>query len=111
MLEVDMKTTIRTLYKKGYNKTQIGRMLGIDRKTVRKVLKENEEYQDSSNHPPEQKAGIWPSMLDDYREFIEIQLTKELSITRIPLRILSADPDCKFRSNGTPVPILSVCPF
>ena len=41
MLEVDMKTTIRTLYKKGYNKTQIGRMLGIDRKTVRKVLKEN----------------------------------------------------------------------
>ena len=83
MLEVDMKTTIRTLYKKGYNKTQIGRMLGIDRKTVRKVLKENEEYQDSSNHPPEQKTGIWPSMLDDYREFIEIQLAKELSITRI----------------------------
>lgn len=83
MLEVDMKTTIRTLYKKGYNKTQIGRMLGIDRKTVRKVLKENAEYQDSSNHPPEQKTGIWPSMLDDYREFIEIQLAKELSITRI----------------------------
>ena len=38
MLEVDMKTTIRTLYKKGYNKTQIGRMLGIDRKTVRCFL-------------------------------------------------------------------------
>lgn len=83
MLEVDMKTTIRTLYKKGYNKTQIGRMLGIDRKTVRKVLKENEEHQGSSNHPSEQKTGIWPSMLDDYREFIEIQLAKDLSITRI----------------------------
>lgn len=24
MLEVDMKTTIKTLYQKGYNKTQIG---------------------------------------------------------------------------------------
>lgn len=29
MLEVDMKTTIKTLYQKGYNKTQIGRMPGI----------------------------------------------------------------------------------
>lgn len=78
MLEVDMKTTIRTLYKKEYNKTQIGRMLGIDRKTVRKVLKENEEHQGSSNHPSEPKTGILPSMLDDYREFIEIQLAKDL---------------------------------
>lgn len=32
MLEVDMKTAIKTLYQKGCNKTQIGRMLGIDRK-------------------------------------------------------------------------------
>lgn len=32
MLETDMKTTIKTLYQKGYNKTQIGWMLGIDRK-------------------------------------------------------------------------------
>lgn len=27
MLEVDIETTIKTLYQKGYNKTQTGRML------------------------------------------------------------------------------------
>lgn len=80
MLEVDMKTTIKTLYQKGYNKTQIGRTLGIDRKTVRKVL--NELTQDKM---PEQKKqeGTWPSMLDDYREYIDTQLSKDLSIVRI----------------------------
>ena len=75
MLEVDMKTTIKTLYQKGYNKTQIGRMLGIDRKTVRKVLKTDAET-------PKQ-AESKPSMLDEYRKYIEIQLAKELTITRI----------------------------
>ena len=80
MLEVDMKTTIKTLYQKGYNKTQIGRMLGIDRKTVRKVLKEDFEQKDMEQ---ERKSTTWPSMLDEYREYIEIQLEKDLSITRI----------------------------
>lgn len=74
-----MKTTIKTLYRKGYNKTQIGRMLGIDRKTVRKVLKTDMEVPKQA----ETKPSVWPSMLDDYREYIEIQLAKELSITRI----------------------------
>ena len=78
MLEVDMKTTIKTLYQKGYNKTQIGRMLGIDRKTVRKVLNQSDQVDKASA-----KDGLWPSMLDEYREYIEIQLAKELSITRI----------------------------
>lgn len=78
-----MKTTIKTLYQKGYNKTQIGRMLGIDRKTVRKVLKENEENLNPTATATEQKTAVWPSMLDEYREYIEIQLAKELSITRI----------------------------
>lgn len=73
-----MKTTIKTLYQKGYNKTQIGQMLGIDRKTVRKVLKEND-----AATAPEQAKAVWPSMLDEYREYIQIQLAKELSITRI----------------------------
>lgn len=77
MLEVDMKTTIKTLYQKGYNKTQIGRMLGIDRKTVRKVLKNDVQEKETG-----QESG-WPSMLDAYREYIEIQLGKKLSITRI----------------------------
>lgn len=81
-----MKTTIKTLYQKGYNKTQIGRMLGIDRKTVRKVLREEApgkevapEIETLSSKP----IGTWPSMLDEYREFIEIQLGKQLSVTRI----------------------------
>lgn len=74
-----MKTTIHTLFKQGHNKTQIGKMLGIDRKTVRKILKEpmQEKQED------EKKSSQWPSMLDEYKEYIEIQLAKELSITRI----------------------------
>lgn len=78
MLEVDMKTTIKTLFQKGYNKSQIARMLGIDRKTVRKALKDpaNEDLSDSAK-------SQWPSMLDEYHDFIEIQLSKDLSITRI----------------------------
>lgn len=85
MLEADVKTTIKTLYQKGYNKTQIGQMLDIDRKTVRKVLKESE----AKTQVPEAEAVAaspktgWPSMLDKYREYIEIQLPKGLSITRV----------------------------
>ena len=66
MLEVAMKTTIKTLYRKGYNKTQIGQMLGIDRKTVRKVLREAEDRADASAAEPGEKKAVWPSMLDDY---------------------------------------------
>lgn len=82
MLEVEMKTTIKTLYQKGYNKTQIGRMLDIDRKTVRKVLKEREEEKGGLDETTTTQA-VWPSMLDEHRQYIEIQLAKELSITRI----------------------------
>lgn len=60
-----MKTTIKTLYQKGYNKTQIGRMLSIERKIVRKVLREDtvqvpSTESDAAAAPP--KTG-WPSML------------------------------------------------
>lgn len=63
MLEADMKTTIKTLYQKGYNKTQIGQMLGIDRKTVRKVLKE--DAGDQAVTASGKKTAVWPSMLDE----------------------------------------------
>lgn len=76
MLEVAMKTTIRTLFSKGYSKTKIGEILGIDRKTVRKILKEPEDKDKN-------KGGPWPSILDPYREFIEIQSNKGISIVRI----------------------------
>lgn len=39
MLGVEMHTTVKTLFEKGYNKTQIANILEIDRKTVRKILK------------------------------------------------------------------------
>jgi transposase len=81
MLEVAMKTTIRTLYQKGYNKTQIAKTLGFDRKTVRKVLKSSEGKEVSETNHNDKKP--YPSMLDDYKEFIEIQMAKELSIKRI----------------------------
>ena len=76
-----MKTTIRTLYQKGYNKTQIAKTLGIDRKTVRKVLKSSEGKEVSETTIVDKKP--YPSMLDEYKEFIEIQVAKELSIKRI----------------------------
>jgi len=34
-----MYTTIKTLFDKGYNKSQIAKMLEIDRGTVREILK------------------------------------------------------------------------
>ena len=43
MISEAMKTTIKTLFEKGYNKSQISRMLQIDRKTVRAKLKESDE--------------------------------------------------------------------
>lgn len=43
MLGVAMHTTIQTLSKKGYNKTQIAKILEIDRKTVRRILNELNE--------------------------------------------------------------------
>jgi len=35
-----MQTTVKTLFEKGHSKTRIGEILGIDRKTVRKILKQ-----------------------------------------------------------------------
>lgn len=76
MLGVHMHTTINTLFKKGYNKTQIANMLKIDRKTVRNVLKQIEE-----KGCVERKE--YPSILDPYKEFIHISVEKKLSATRI----------------------------
>ena len=76
MLEVHMETTVKTLFEKGYNKTQIANMLGIDRKTVRKVLKNPDKDQQREKKPH-------PSMLDEHRELIEASINKELSAQRI----------------------------
>lgn len=76
MLGVEMHTTIETLFKKGYNKTQIGKILGINRKTVANVLKQLNE-----KGSVERKQTV--SILDDFKEYINIQVAKELSAKRI----------------------------
>jgi len=76
MLEVHMQTTIKTLFEKGYNKTQIANMLEIDRKTVRKVLKNPDKGSALEKKPH-------PSVLDEHREFILTCLAKELTAQRI----------------------------
>lgn len=76
MLGVEMHATIETLFKKGYNKTQIGKILGIDRKTVRNVLKQI----DQNGYVERKKTG---SIIDPYKEYINIQVSKELTAKRI----------------------------
>jgi len=71
-----MQTTVKTLFEKGYSKTQIAKMLGIDRKTVRKVLKNPDKEYVIEKKPH-------PSMLDEHHEFIEANINKELSAMRI----------------------------
>ena len=76
MLGIDMHTTIKTLFTKGHNKSSIARMLNIDRKTVRKVLKELNE-----KGCVERKERT--SILDPYKEYIAIQVSKGLTAQRI----------------------------
>ena len=71
-----MQTTIKTLYKKGISQSQIARTLGIIRNTVRKVIQSDERGETQLSKKPH------PSMLDEYREYIEIQLNKGLSRQR-----------------------------
>ncbi|MRS05329.1 transposase, partial [bacterium] len=75
ILEVAMHTTIRTLFKRGVSKSEIARMLGVDRKTVRKVLNKPED------EPIQKKPH--PSMLDTHREYIESKLALDLTAARI----------------------------
>lgn len=73
MLRADMLITVKTLFTKGYNKTQIANMLGIDRKTVRKALSEKDTVERKKKR----------SILDPYMEYINIQVSKKLSAMRI----------------------------
>ena len=76
MLGVHMQTTVKTLFEKGYNKSKIGEILGIDRKTVRKILKNADKEVHIEKKPH-------PSVLDQHKEFIEVGIFKELTATRI----------------------------
>ncbi|WP_368489230.1 hypothetical protein [Clostridium sp. BJN0013] len=76
MVGIEMQTTIKTLFKKGYNKTQIANILSIDRKTVRTIFQKIEKY-------GEVKRKKYVSILDSYKEYINIQILKELTARRI----------------------------
>ena len=71
-----MYTTIKTLFDKGYNKTQISNMLSIDRGTVREILKRIDNGQEI-----ERKSV--PSILDSFKEIIDVKIEQELSARRI----------------------------
>lgn len=71
-----MYTTIKTLFDKGYNKTQIAQMLEIDRGTVRNVLKRIENGEEIKRKSVE-------SILDPYKEIVHIKAEQELSAKRI----------------------------
>ena len=77
MLEVALQTTVMTLYKKGYSKTSIAEQLHIDRKTVRRIIQHYEAGEKVIEKKP------YPSQYDVYREYIEIQLRKGLTVKRI----------------------------
>jgi transposase len=77
MLEVCMQTGIITLYKKGTPKAQIARSVGVDRKTVQRVIKRYESGKEVKVNKPH--SSFW----DEYRDTIETALAKDLSIVRI----------------------------
>lgn len=71
-----MYTTIKTLYDKGYNKSQISKMLQIDRGTVREILKRIANGDEIKRKPVS-------SILDPYKQVIDTKITQELSAKRI----------------------------
>jgi len=71
-----MYTTIKTLFDKGYSKSQIARMLEIDRGTVREILKRIENGEEIKRKPV-------PTIIDKYKEIIKTKVNQELSAKRI----------------------------
>jgi transposase len=70
-----MHTTIKTLFQRGKSKSEIARILGVDRKTVRNILNKPDDA------PIEKRPH--PSMLDPYMKYIQEKINLELSATRI----------------------------
>lgn len=82
MLRENMYTTIKTLFDKGYNKSQIAKMLEIDRGTVREILKRIENGEEIQRKPV-------PTIIDPYKEIIDTKVNQELSATRIHQDLLA----------------------
>lgn len=76
LLRENMYTTIKTLFDKGYSKSQIAKMLEIDRGTVREILKRIENGE-------EIKRKSVPTIIDKYKDIINTKVNQELSAKRI----------------------------
>lgn len=74
MLGVAMYITIRTLFKRGFNKSDIAKMTGHDWKTVSKVIKSGDTIPSKKPHP---------RILDTHRESILEMMENGLSGIRI----------------------------
>jgi transposase len=83
MLGIAMYTTIKTLWKQGHSKSEIAKLIGHDRKTVQKIIKELNQGKSGPNKKPH------PSKLDPYREQILEWLEHELTATRIHEELLN----------------------
>ncbi|MDI6641100.1 MAG: helix-turn-helix domain-containing protein [Elusimicrobiota bacterium] len=77
MLRLEMWITIKTLYERGKNKTQIAEILGISRKTVRRVLNKLEQGE------TEPKRKQVESILSQHDEYIRSKVAEELPAVRI----------------------------
>ena len=77
MLGVAMYTTIKTLWERTKNKTEIARITGHDWKTVAKVIKNLEAGIETPEYKPRE------TLIDDYRNKILELMEKDLSAVRV----------------------------
>ena len=83
MIDKEKFTVIHTLHKRGYSIIAISKIVGINRRTISKRLKE-------SDIVPYKKV-IYKSKLDPYKEYITSRITQALPdyiVLAIPLHLI-----------------------
>ncbi len=90
MLGYEMFITIKTLWQKGKSKSEISKMTGHDRKTVRKIIKQIEK---GIIHPVKEPH---PCKLGPHKENILEWLEKDLSGVRIHQNLLACGVDVAY---------------
>jgi transposase len=77
MLRIAMYITIKTLYEKGHNKSQIAKMTGHTRKTVRKIIKAIKEGKEAPDKKPH------PKILDNHKDQIIKWISEDFTSLRM----------------------------
>ncbi len=85
--------SVITLWKKGCSKSEIARKLNLDRKTVRKAIKEYQEL--GSRRPAKQAEG---RVIEPYRDRIIACLEQDLSCVRVQEKLLEQGISLKYRT-------------